>query len=134
MRSFLDVIILNGRHQKLKFRAAILLYLMVLVLGSIPGARAEIGEFASGLVLHGLTYCLITFLLFSSISGNALSKALKSFLIVAAMGATDEFVQSFFSYRSASLMDWFVDLSAAFFTATLLSIIWPKAPQNSEQP
>jgi VanZ family protein len=127
MRSLLNRFIFDPQYRKLEFRSAFLLYLMVLVFGSIPGARVEIGQFASGMVLHGLTYALITLLLFNGGNGDRWHKAWKSFLIVVAMGALDEFVQSFFPYRTASVTDWFVDISAAFFTLVLLWFFWPKA-------
>lgn len=131
MRPLLALLIHDARYRKLEFRAAFVLYLAVLVFGSIPGARAGVGAFASGLVLHALTYCVIALLLFSGANGSAWRKALMSFLIVAAMGAGDECVQSFFSYRTASVTDWLVDISAAFFTSALLLLIWPRNMQQA---
>jgi VanZ family protein len=126
MRPLLALLIHDARYRKLEFRAAFVLYLAVLVFGSIPGARAGIGEFAPGLVLHALTYCVIALLLFSGTNGSTWRKALKAFLIVAAMGAGDEWVQSFFPYRTASVRDWLVDIGAAFITSALLLMVWPK--------
>lgn len=125
MRSLTALLVLDEKNRKLAFRFAFLLYLAVLVLGSIPGARYEIGEFGSGLVLHLLTYSFITLLLFCGTEGNAWRKAIKSFAIVAAMGAFDEFVQSFFPYRTASIYDWLIDVNAGFFTSVLLCAVWP---------
>jgi VanZ family protein len=133
MRPLLALLIHDARYRKLEFRAAFVLYLAVLVFGSIPGARAGIGEFASGLVLHALTYCVIALLLFSGANGSAWRKALKSFLIVAAMGACDEWVQSFFAYRTASVRDWLVDISAAFITSALLLMVWPQEIRRNRQ-
>ena len=49
--------VLNApRFQAFCFRSAMLLYVLILVLGSIPGARHEIGAFATGAVLHSLAY------------------------------------------------------------------------------
>lgn len=135
MRPFLASLMYDARYRELEFRGAFLLYLAVLVIGSIPGARAEVGELASGLVLHALTYSLITLLLFSGTNGSPLQKALKSILIVAAMGAGDEWVQSFFPYRTASVTDWLVDAGAAFCMAAALVAIWPKdVGSRSKQP
>jgi VanZ family protein len=131
MRPHLVLLLFDARYRKWKFRCAFLLYLAVLVLGSIPGARADIGELASGLVLHAATYSLITFLLFSGADGSTRSKAFKSFAIVAAMGALDEYVQSFFPYRSASVMDWMVDVSAGFIASCVLALVWPKDADRS---
>lgn len=131
MRPFLAMLAYEPKYQKATFRTALFLYLAVLVLGSIPGARVEVGEFATGLVLHALTYSVIAFLLFSGINGSALRKACLSLLIVVAMGTLDELTQSFFPYRTAAIADWFVDIGAGFFTLTLLWAFWPKA---AEQP
>lgn len=126
MRPLVALLISDARYRQLEFRAAFLLYLAVLVIGSIPGARADVGELASGLMLHLLTYSLIALLLFCGANGGVWSKACKSVLIVAAMGAIDEWVQSHFPYRNASLMDWFVDLNASLITSAVLWSVWPK--------
>jgi VanZ family protein len=133
MRSFLALLVFDARYRKWKFRSALLLYLAVLVLGSIPGARAEVGELASGLVLHAGTYCVITFLLFSGTDGSTRSKAFKSFAIVVLMGALDEFVQSFFPYRSASVTDWMVDVIAGFTASCMLALLWPEDGERSPE-
>lgn len=127
MRLLSGLPVFDARYQKPAFRAAFLIYLAVLVFGSIPGARTEIGNFASGLVLHLLTYGLITFLLFIGSKGGASAKMVKSLLIVAAMGAVDECIQSLLPYRTASFTDWLVDINAAMFTAFFLRAASPKA-------
>lgn len=127
MRPFIALLISDVQYRKLRLRIAFLLYLAVLVFGSIPGARAELGQLAPGLLLHLLTYGLIALLLFCGADGRAWSKACKAVFIVAAMGAIDEYVQSFFSYRTASFMDWVVDVNAALFTSAMLSLFWSKA-------
>lgn len=127
MRPFIALLISDARYRKLALRAAFLLYLAVLVFGSIPGARAELGEMASGLLLHSLTYSLIALLLFVGLDGHARGKACKTVFIVAIMGALDEYLQSFFSYRTSSVVDWFVDVNAALFISAILFLLWPKA-------
>jgi VanZ family protein len=114
------------QYQHFRFRSAFLLYFAVLLLGAIPGARAEVGNLASGWVLHFAAYSCIALLLFTGSKGNASSKAFKTFLIIGAMGAMDEFVQSFFPYRTAAVTDWYVDLSAGFLTSALLCAMLPK--------
>jgi VanZ family protein len=133
MRSFLALLVFDARYQKLKFRCAFLLYLAVIVIGSLPGTRAEVGEYASGLVLHGFTYSVITFLLFGGTSGGAWGKAFKALLIITVMGVLDEYVQSFFPYRTASIMDWFVDISAGFLTSALLLMMWSKQASDTSK-
>lgn len=127
MRAISTLLLLDMHRKKLAFRAAFLIYLAVLVFGSIPGARADIGNYASSLVLHLFTYGLITFLLFIGSEGHARARMIKSFLIVAAMGALDEYVQTFFPYRSANVSDWMVDLIAGLFVSTIMCVIFPKA-------
>jgi VanZ family protein len=126
LQSFPAPLLFDAKYRKWRFRCAILLYLAVLVLGSIPGARADVGEYASGLVLHAGTYCVIALLLFSGSEGSPWSKACKSFLTVALMGALDEYVQSFFPYRSADVTDWMVDVIAGLVASCVLALIWPQ--------
>lgn len=96
-----------------------LLYLAVLVFGSVPGARSELDEVASGVVLHLAAYSCIAFLLACGAQGSAARKAAVSFLLVAAMGAFDEVIQSFLPYRHGAAADWGIDVTAAFLTASL---------------
>lgn len=133
MRSHLTSLLLTSSHARLRYWTAIVLYLLILVLGSIPGARADIGSVASGLVLHSCAYAGLTFLLFTGGSGTLLQRAVKAVLTIAAMGALDEYVQSFFAYRHASVSDWMVDCNAAVLSAALLYGLWSRfavAPQR----
>jgi VanZ family protein len=120
------LLIFNPRYRKPAFRAAFAIYAAVLVFGSLPGARAEVGEYASGLLLHALTYGMIALLLFNGTAGGFRRKAASAFLTVAAMGAGDEWIQSFFPYRTASAGDWLVDVGAAFLMCVVLYLNWPK--------
>jgi VanZ family protein len=126
MRPFLALLIFDQRYRTFTFRAAFVLYFAAVIIGCVPGARAEMGSLAPGLVLHALGYSFIALLLFTGANGSAWSKALKSFLIVALMGAFDEYVQSFFPYRRAAVTDWLVDIGAAFITSCMLWTVWPK--------
>ena len=111
---------ISGKHlEPVMFRCGLALYLAVIVLGSIPGARDEIGAVASGLVLHFATYSCIAFLLACGAAGDATAKAVKAFCIVAAMGALDEGIQSLLPYRDGAVIDWMIDVTAALF-ATLM--------------
>lgn len=124
IRPFLFAFIFSPRYQQLKLRLAFSLYLAVIVLGSIPGARADVGEVASGWVLHSLTYSGLTFLLFTGREGSARFRMWTAVLTIAVMGAFDEFVQSFFPYRTASVVDWFIDVNAGSWTAAVLWWAW----------
>ena len=126
MRSYLTSLLLTSSHARLRYWSAIVLYLMILILGSIPGARAEIGDVAPGLVLHSCAYAGLTFLLFTGGSGTLLQRAAKAVLTIMLMGALDEYVQSYFPYRHASVSDWMVDCNAAVLCAALLYALWSK--------
>jgi len=93
------------------------LYAAIVIAGSIPNARAEIGHFASGLALHFTSYSVLTFLVWSGLNRDRLDRSVLAFLTVAAMGAFDEFVQGFLPYRTAALGDWAIDCGASLATA-----------------
>jgi VanZ family protein len=116
----------SPRFQRYRLRAAFSLYGLIIVLGSIPGARASVGDYASGLVLHGTAYAFLSFLLFTGKDGSAPARAMRAVLTVMAMGALDELVQSFFPYRHAAVGDWLVDCSAALAASALLWALWPR--------
>lgn len=133
MSPFLSLLVLDPKLRPMRSAAAYLLYAAIVAMGSIPGARAEIGLYASGIVLHTLAYGVVTFLLYTGSSGPAPRRALKSVLIVMAMGAGDELVQSFLPYRSGALADWLIDCNAAVLVSGLLWAFLP-LPQASRQP
>jgi VanZ family protein len=126
MPAFLYVLVFDPKLSKLRYGAALLIYALILVLGSIPGARAEIGHFATGLVLHSLAYAVLTLLVYTGSSGSASQRALKSVLTVALMGACDELLQSLFPYRGAAVSDWLVDFVASIVVSAFLWAVWPK--------
>lgn len=122
MRALLTRFISDEQYESFMFRSGLLLYLAVIVFGSVPGAREEIGHFASGLVLHFTTYACIAFLLACGAAGNATVKAAKAFFLVAAMGALDECIQSMLPYRTGAIEDWIIDISAALMVALLFRV------------
>jgi VanZ family protein len=126
MPALFALLVLDPKLRKLRLGCALLMFAAILVIGSIPGARSGIGHYATGVVLHSLAYAILTFLLFTGSNGSAGSRALKSVLAVALMGAGDELLQSLFAYRGAAIADWLVDCSAAIVTATLLWALLPK--------
>lgn len=128
MPALLHLLVLDPKLRKLRYRCAWLIYGAILVMGSIPGARAEIGVYATGLVLHSLAYAALTFLVFTGSAGSARQCALKSVLTVALMGAGDELLQSLIPFRGAALSDWLVDCNAALLTSALLWAWLPKPP------
>ena len=125
MPDLLSLLLLDPRLRSARIKLALLLYAGVIVLGSIPGARAEVGEFAPGVVLHSLAYAFLTLLWFLGSTGSRPVRATKAVLAIALMGAADEFVQSFLPYRSGAVRDWMVDVSAALLTSTALALVVP---------
>ena len=126
LHPLLHRLLLDPRLNKLRYAAAIALYLSIVIAGSIPGARAGIGHSAPGVVLHGLAYAALALLWFTASRGTAASRSIAAVLAVAVMGALDEFVQSFFPYRGADIRDWMVDCSAAVLTCVLLWMVLPR--------
>jgi VanZ family protein len=59
--------------------------------------------------------------------GTPLARACKAVLAIAAMGAGDEFVQSFSPYRGASVHDWAVDVSAAIVANSVMALLAARA-------
>lgn len=125
MPAFLTLLLLDPRLRSARIKLALVLYAGIIVAGSIPGARAEVGEFAPGVVLHGLTYAFLTLLWYLGSAGSGPVRAAKSVLAIALMGAGDELVQSFLPYRSGDVRDWMVDVGAALLTSTLLAVLVP---------
>lgn len=126
MRATPIALFIDPRYGALRYRCAIALYLLILILGSVPGARDDIGYVAPGLVLHSLAYAGLTYLLFSGTQGTPTRRALQSVATIALMGALDEVVQSFVPYRNGAVSDWLVDCSASAVVALLLWTFWPR--------
>lgn len=125
MPAFLSLLLLDPRLRRVRLATALVLYAGVIVAGSIPGARNEVGQFASGVMLHALTYAFLSMLWFLGSRGSGALRAAKAVLAIALMGAGDELVQSFLPYRDGDMGDWMVDVSAALFTSALLAAIVP---------
>jgi hypothetical protein len=117
-------------HPRLRFAclgSVALIYLGIVVGGNIPGARADIGQYAPGVALHSCAYAVLTALCFLGSTGSPAARAVKAVLAIALMGAGDEFIQSFFPYRGADVRDWAVDCGSAILVSLLLCIFLPKA-------
>ena len=126
MQATLTQLCFAERHERLRFRTALFLYALVIIIGDIPGTRADVGQYASGVVLHSFGYGVLALLLFSGIAGGMGRRAVLSVLMVAAMGALDEFIQSFLPYRRGAVSDWLVDITAAMLVAAALYFLWPR--------
>jgi hypothetical protein len=132
MPPILSQLVLAEPLRPWRFGSALVLCALIIIIGSIPGARAEIALAASGVVLHSLAYSCITFLLYTGSTGTRSARALKAVLIVLAMGALDEFVQSFLPYRHGAVGDWMIDGASASLTAAVLWALLPSpAPASA---
>lgn len=128
MPALLPLLYAEPRLRRAMHAVALIIFAGIVIAGSVPGARAEVGEFASGLVLHSLAYAALATLWFLGSTGNALQRALKAVLAIALMGAFDEGVQHFLPYRSGAVHDWLVDVSAATVAATILAALLARIP------
>jgi VanZ family protein len=126
MSSILSTLVLDERLRRRRFYSAFLMFAAIVVMGSIPGARAEIGQVASGILLHCVAYASLTFLLYTGSTGSRTRRALRSVLTVIVMGALDEMVQSWLPYRRGSPVDWLIDCGASLVTAALLWRFMPE--------
>ncbi len=131
MTALFSLLVLDERWRARRYAGAWLVYAAIVLMGSVPGVRAEMGNFASGIVLHTLAYGGITFLLFTGSQGSNRRRALCSVLTVVVMGAVDELVQSFLPYRRGALGDWLVDCNAALIMSGILWALLP--PSRSSQ-
>ncbi len=126
MSSILSTLVLDERLRRYRFYSAFLIFGAILVLGSIPGARAEIAHLGSGVILHSVAYGALAFLLYTGTTGTGGQRALRAMLTAGLMGGLDEVLQSFLPYRTGSPLDWLIDCGAASVTALLL---WRFMPQ-----
>jgi hypothetical protein len=123
-------------HPRLRFACitcATLMYLAIIITGNIPGARADIGQYAPGVLLHSTAYAVLAFLCFLGSTGSPAARAVKAVLAVALMGAGDECIQSFFPYRGADVRDWAVDCASATVVSLLMWIALRKALLDAQR-
>ena len=133
MTQTLSTFLQNPRTRLVCLTGAVLMYLTIITTGNIPGARADIGAFAPGPVLHSIAYAVLAILWFSGSRGSPVVRACKAVLAVAAMGAGDEFVQSFFPYRGADVRDWAVDVGAAIVAGSVMALLASRAAVTVER-
>ncbi|WEF30661.1 VanZ family protein [Pseudoduganella chitinolytica] len=122
---------LQPSHARLRYWGAWAIFAMIVIVGSIPGARADAAEVASGVVLHSCAYAVLAFLIFTGSHGTPAQRAGKAVLTIAAMGAIDECVQSFLPYRHGALRDWYVDVTAAAIMSGAMWVLWRSRKANA---
>lgn len=60
-------------------------------------------------------------------------RALGAVIVATAMGAGDEFVQSFLPYRGASVLDWGIDIAASLVAAATMVVIYPQVARRATE-
>ncbi|MES2537300.1 MAG: VanZ family protein [Pseudomonadota bacterium] len=93
--------------------AACLFFALMLAIGAIPGEAAMLSAKIDDKLLHFCAYGLLSALVFNGLTVSAPARALRTLLLIAALGALDEIIQSFIPYRRAGILDWLVDILAA---------------------
>lgn len=92
---------------------AVLFFLLLVAVGSIPGKASAVSAVVWDKYLHLGAYGVLSALIYLSTAGTFARRALVTLTGVAVLGLIDELVQMPLPYRSPSLSDWTVDVTAA---------------------
>ena len=106
-------------------------FIVMLVLGAVPGNADALSDRFGDKPLHLLAYSCMAALCFQSLRGRRLTQSLTSLLIIALLGLIDELVQSLLPYRNASLIDWCFDIAAAIVVITCMNLFTPATTKTS---
>ncbi|MBB1628809.1 hypothetical protein A9974_26565 [Achromobacter sp. UMC71] len=99
--------------------AAAAFFLTLVTVGNLPGLAADMSATFGDKRLHLAAYACLTLLVYASVRRRP---GLTALLAVTVLGALDEWIQSFFAYRQADLLDLLADISAAGATVISLNI------------
>lgn len=102
---------------------ALIFFLLMIIVGSLPGNAQALTEKINDKILHFLAYSLLTVLIYLSLSTTHLRKFTLTLSIIAILAMTDELIQSTMTFRNASLYDLSVDILAASLIASCLSLL-----------
>lgn len=102
---------------------ALIFFLLMIIVGSLPGNAQALTEKINDKILHFLAYSLLTALIYLSLSTTHLRKFTLTLSIIAILAMTDELIQSTMTFRNASLYDLSVDILAASLIASCLSLL-----------
>ena len=114
------------------FWAASGFFILLIVLGSLPGTADALSQRYGDKLLHTLAYSVMALLYFFSYAGDKLPRSLVTVGTIALLGALDETVQSFLPYRNASLTDWCFDIAAALLVVGLLVSLASRSAQTGK--
>ena len=102
--------------------AALTFFVLMVVLGSIPGQADAMSAAAGDKVLHFAAYSVLTVLVYHALTVDGFWRMALTVLTVALMVLIDEGIQLFLPYRHAAVADWHVDVLAALACISLLQI------------
>lgn len=103
-------------------------YLLMIMLGSIPGKAEAMSEAVHDKLLHFAAYALLTLFVYGAINANTRVRAALTLAVIGFLGALDEGLQSLLPWRNASWADWQVDMLAALTTVCLLAFLHALRP------
>lgn len=105
--------------------AAAFLFLLMIAVGSIPGQAEAVNAAVGDKLMHFLAYAALTVLVFGGLPGDPFTSAIRTLLVIALMGATDEAIQALLPYRHANWSDWTIDLLAASSSVAVMLVLQP---------
>ena len=103
------------------FVAASAFFILLVALGSVPGAADTMSARYGDKLLHTLAYSVMSVLYFHAYRGSKLARSSGTLATIALLGALDETIQSFLPHRNASLADWCFDMASALLIVLLLA-------------
>ena len=89
---------------------ALVFFVLMVLLGSVPGNRQVLDEVATAKVWHFGAYGFLSIAVFFSLKYRPVPRALFTLLVIALLGAMDEAIQSFLPYRAGKFEDWTFDV------------------------
>lgn len=110
----------NQLQRYCRSTAWIFFVLMVLI-GSIPGKAEALSAVTHDKVLHFCAYFTLSMLLYVGLGGAPLRRMVGTLFIVALLGLTDETIQYFLPYRNSESLDWLFNMMAATLSVALCS-------------
>lgn len=105
--------------------AAMLLYILMVLVGAVPGKAEALSAAVYDKLLHFSAYAVLSGLVYCGLSGRPVPRALRTLIVAGALGALDEAIQSFMPYRHANWADWRVDMLAALSCVVILILLHP---------
>jgi len=101
----------------------LLLFALMVLLGSVPGQAESLSERFGDKLLHLLAYTALSVLCYQSWRVARSRRVMLTISLIALLGLIDEAIQAALPYRQASLSDWGFDLLAAVLTVLALSVL-----------